>query len=168
MPNYRRVRHAGGTFFFTLVTKNRRPILVQPRVRAALRQSINQVRESAPFSIDAWVLLPDHLHCILRLPENDADYSRRWGKIKRLASKTLARDGTRCSGLWQPRFWEHWIRDEDDLIRHLEYIFINPVKHGLCAQVRDWPFSSFHRYVAQGKYPSNWAGPIDCLGDFGE
>ena len=166
MPNYRRARHAGGTFFFTVVTANRRPVLTRGRVRQALRESIQQVREAAPFAIDAWVLLPDHLHCVWTLPENDDDYSWRWGNIKRLTTKSLGLSGEK-PGLWQSRFWEHWVRDEEDLTTHIEYILMNPVKHGLCARVRDWPYSSFHRFVRQGRYPLDWGGVVHD-GDFGE
>ena len=168
MSYYRRVKAPGGTFFFTIVTAKRKPLLTTPYVRQALRESISSVRQTQPFDIVAWVLLPDHMHCIWTLPEGDCDYSSRIGKIKRLTSKHLGYSGERDSGLWQRRFWEHQIRDEKDLIRHIEYIFINPVKHGLCSAAAEWPYSSFHRYVKQGIYPQDWASCENLTGDFGE
>jgi len=168
MSEYRRSNIAGGTYFFTVVTAKRNPVLTEANVRYALRVAINQVREYQPFKIDAWVLLPDHMHCIWTLPDDDNDYSSRWGKIKRSVSKALSYSGNRDSGLWQRRFWEHQIRDDLDLIHHTEYIFINPVKHGLCNRVIDWPYSSFHRFVRQGLYPQEWAGDFIETGNYGE
>jgi putative transposase len=130
-----------------------------------------------PFSIDAMVLLPDHLHCIWTLPEGDADYAMRWNRIKRgVSQRTRERVAATLSasrlkrgelGLWQRRFWEHQIRDERDFARHVEYIHWNPVKHGYVTRAADWPYSSFHRYVTQGVYPRNWGGG-DTDGEFGE
>ncbi|MAK92472.1 MAG: transposase [Oleibacter sp.] len=168
MSQYRRSFIAGGTYFFTIVTARRRPLLTLPETRSAMRTAIAEVRKSQPFDIDAWVVLPDHMHCIWTLPENDTAYSARIGRFKILTSKALGYSGKRDSGLWQRRFWEHQIRDERDLVRHIEYIFINPVKHGFCQQVVDWPFSSFHRYVRQGLYPRDWAGKVEFEGNFGE
>jgi putative transposase len=101
------------------------------------------------------VLLPDHLHCLWTLPDGDADFSRRWSVIKRLTTQACG------SPIWQPRFWEHAIRDERDLHRHLDYVHGNPVKHGLVQRAADWPYSSFHRYLRNGAYPEDWydAGP---------
>jgi transposase len=100
------------------------------------------------------VLMPDHLHTIWRLPENDAAYSERWRQIKRYSQYLIGRE---CR-LWQKRFWEHTIRDETDFIHHFNYLHFNPVKHGYVDQVSDWPFSTFHRYVKQGIYPKHWGG----------
>ena len=138
MPNYRRAVVKGGTFFFTLTTYRRIPVRTEPDVRIALRQAIQTVRASHPFEIDACVLLPDHLHSIWTLPEGDADYSMRRAKIKMLVSKecgtrfgarelTDSRAKRHESGLWQRRFWEHQIRDDDDFSRHVDYIHWNPV-----------------------------------------
>jgi len=123
-----------------------------------------------PFVVDAWVLMLDHIHCIWTLPEGDGDYSTRWTEIKRYVT-TACRDGlhdprllTRAarqrgeSTIWQRRFWEHQIRDEADMERHVDYIHFNPVKHGQVRQVCDWPYSTFHRYVREGIYSSDWAG----------
>ena len=151
---YRRVYHAGGTYFFTVVTHQRKPILTDETVRAALRQSILTVREKYPFEILAWVLLPDHMHTIWRLPEKDVNFSERWRQIKR-QSQYLVGNHVK---LWQNRFWEHLIRDDLDFAQHFDYVHFNPVKHGYAAQVADWEFSTFHRCVRQGIYPLNWGG----------
>lgn len=170
MPEYRRTRRAGGTYFFTLVTHARRPILIDPEVRQALREGINQVRQSMPFTIEAWVLLPDHLHTIWTLPEHDVRYAARWAVVKSWVTKgcgslfssgekiNISRSNRKEGGVWQRRFWEHVIRDEADFHRHLDYLHFNPVKHGYVKTPMDWPYSTLHRFVAQGMYPDNWGG----------
>jgi len=168
MSDYRRSNITGGTCFFTVVTQERRPILTTEAVRTALREAIQQARTTLPFQIDAWVLLPDHLHCIWTLPEGDANYSARWAIIKRRVSGACAaevnapRSGSGHKrnerAFWQRRYWEHQVRDDGDLEKHLDYIHWNPVKHGLVKAAKDWPYSSFHKYVAQGMYPSDWGG----------
>jgi len=92
-------------------------------------------------------------------------FSKSIPKTERLSKVRRAR-GER--GIWQRRFWEHLIRDDEDYGRHVEYCYINPVKHGLVARVRDWPFSSFHRDVAAGLFPQDWAGEFETFGEFGE
>ena len=154
MSNYRRARVPGGNYFFTLVSHDRRPVLTNENVRAALRAAVQTVREEHPFVVEAWVLLPDHLHCLWRLPEGDADYSMRWAKIKRLTRHHLGMPAG--EKLWQPRYWEHSIRDETDFARHADYIHWNPVKHGLVRCAADWPHSTFHRFVEAGMYPEDW------------
>lgn len=170
MPEYRRIKVKGGTYFFTVVTFGRQPILTAEHVRAALREGIQEVRQSLPFSIDAWVLLPDHLHAIWTLPEKDDNFASRWAVIKRTVSQrcgswdgigrtindSLCRRGER--GIWQRRYWEHLIRDELDLQRHLDYLHWNPVKHGYVKRVIDWPYSTFHRFVTRGIYSPDWGG----------
>jgi REP-associated tyrosine transposase len=168
MPNYRRVRAQGGTFFFTVVTYQRQNILINEPARQALRFAVNEIRRSLPFLVDAWVLLPDHLHCIWTLPEGDDNYSLRWLLIKQSVSRRCAvayRDRLRLSQsrqrrreapLWQRRFWEHQIRDETDFERHVDYIHWNPVKHELVTQAAAWPYSTFHRYVRDGAYTPDW------------
>lgn len=170
MPEYRRVKIEGGTYFFTVNTHLRQPILTGETVRQALRAGIQRARETLPFRIEAWVLLPDHLHALWTLPENDHNYAARWAIIKRKVSKSCdkqfrppekissSRQKRRESCFWQRRFWEHQIRDELDFERHLGYILWNPVKHGYVQKVKDWPFSSFHRLVALGVYPPDWDG----------
>lgn len=170
MPEYRRVRNAGGTYFFTVVTYRRRPILIHPEIRQVLREGINYVRQSMPFVIEAWVLLPDHLHAIWTLPEHDDRYAARWAVIKSCVTRgcgrlfdagvkvNISREKRQEGSIWQRRFWEHAIRDEPDFHRHLDYIHWNPVKHGYVKNPTDWPYSTIHRFIAQGLYPSNWGG----------
>ena len=170
MSNYRRLYTRGATYFFTVVSEQRRPILCEPDIRLALREAIEWVRRDRPFHIDGWVLLPDHLHALWTLPEGDADFVTRWQSIKRRVSaqcKMLFVDAKqlnasqrkhREAGLWQRRYWEHQIRDDKDFAQHVDYLHINPLKHGLVNQVADWPYSSFHRYVKAGVYPADWGG----------
>ncbi len=134
---------------------------------AALRAAFRRARRERPFAIDAIVVLPDHLHAVLTLPPADTDYSGRWRLIKTLFSNRVIAAGGLTKrhrndelALWQRRFWEHTIRNEADFARHVDYIHINPVKHGLVSRVRDWPHSSFHRYVRQGLLPQDWAGDV--------
>jgi putative transposase len=158
MSNYRRVKIPGGTYFFTVVTRERRPVFTSDRHIEALRRAFRTARERWPFTVEAVVVLPDHLHCIWRLPENDADYSGRWREIKKLTSRAIAphSDERRERGLWQRRFWEHAIRDDRDWRAHMDYVHYNPVKHGLVARPRDWPWSSFARWVERGWYEPDW------------
>ena len=151
MPDYRRYYQAGGTFFFTVVTEGRARWLCEDRARMILHAAIASCRDRWPFSMDAVVLLPDHLHAIWTLPREDADYSRRWAVIKRrFTDRWLAAGGPeravsrgrrnqRRRGVLLPRFWEHLIRDENDYERHVEYIHYNPVKHGLVRCPHEWP-----------------------------
>jgi putative transposase len=169
-------------FFFTVVTAGRRPILTTDVARACLRGVVGEVRGEHPFAVEAWVLLPDHLHCIWTLPDGDMDFSKRWGLIKAGFSKrskgvledksqdSASRSKHRESTIWQRRFWEHRIRNEEDYRRHMDYIHFNPVKHGLAEHVWDWPYSTFHRYVEAGVYPVNWGSEtrINVAGEFGE
>ena len=165
MPDYRRNRVPGGTFFFTVNLLERRSRLLVDRIDA-LREAVRKVRAQPRFHIDCWVVLPDHKHCIWTLPPGDTDYPSRWKAIKiafakaipkteRLSPVRLAK-GER--GIWQRRYWEHAIRDDDDYARHVDYVHFNPVKHKHVARVCDWPFSSFHNFVEAGIYPLDWAG----------
>ncbi|MDP3688289.1 MAG: transposase [Sulfurimicrobium sp.] len=166
MPDYRRAWHPGGTYFFTVNLLQRQGNDLLTQHIGALRDVVRTVRQRHPFAIHGWVVLPDHLHCVIELPVGDADFATRWRLIKMGFSKALprlerlskvrARRGER--GIWQRRYWEHLIRDEADYRAHMDYVHINPVKHGLVKQVRDWPFSTFHRLVEQGIYPLDWAG----------
>jgi len=170
MATFRRSTTPGASYFFTVNTYERQKILTEERVYSALKQGIRVVKDRFPFTIEAFVLLPDHLHCIWTLPEGDADYAKRWNIIKRLTSQrarhlivqptTASRRKRRELGLWQRRFWEHQIRDEQDFERHVNYIHWNPVKHGYVNAVIQWPYSSFRRFVQNGIYPSNWAGDV--------
>jgi putative transposase len=158
MSNYRRVKIAGGQYFFTLVTYQRQDWLCEPVAREALRSAILHVRQKYPFTIDAIVLLPDHLHCIWTLPNGDGNYSMRWSLIKRYvtqyyggrinSSATIgeSRWNRREGNLWQRRFWENQVKNDADYQYCCDYIHNNPVKHGLCAKPQDWPYSSIHRF----------------------
>jgi len=169
LPNYRRANTPGGCYFFTLVTHQRQPILTHPDCRNALRAAIVSTREQHPFTIEAWVLLPDHLHTIWILPENDADFSIRWGKIKASVTRRLREVGLCNATIWQKRFWEHQIRDPKDYRQHMDYLHYNPVKHGLVADVAQWSYSTFHRQYKLGVYPKEWGQDIQmCDGNFGE
>jgi putative transposase len=172
MPNYRRTFLAGGTFFFTLVTQRRRRLFAEDVARRCLGEAIRTVQAKQPFEMVAVVLLPDHLHCIWTLPDEDDDYSSRWACIKRgfVESWTaIGGDEARISqprrrrherGIWQKRFWEHRIRNQNDMAHHVNYIHYNPVKHGLVRCPHAWSYSSFHRWVEQGFYTRDWL--CDC------
>ena len=172
MSNYRRATTSNASYFFTVVAYRRQPILCDDAIRNALHEAIQTVRAARPVVIDAWVLLPDHLHCIWTLPEGDADFSTRWMTIKKAVSlacregyhrndwMTASRHKHRESTIWLRRFWEHQIRSEDDFARHADYIHFNPVKHGNAKRVADWPYSTFHRYVRDGIYAPDWARSI--------
>ena len=179
MTRYRRAVVGGGTYFFTVVTYRRRRFLTDEEPRKWLPEAIELTRADHPFEIDAWVLLPDHLHCIWTLPEGDADYSGRWALIKSrftkqvkvlprrddwmTESKRKHREGT----AWQRRFWEHSIRDDRDFEAHVSYTHFNPVKHGLVDRAADWPFSTFRRYREAELYGKGWAGTPEGLEPLG-
>jgi putative transposase len=176
MTAYRRSFIPGGCFFFTVNLADRRLRLLTENIEA-LRSAFREIRRRHPFAIDAMVVLPDHLHAVWTLPEGDRDFSTRWRLIKSTFSRNLgagepisaSRAAKRERGIWQRRYWEHTIRDEDDFGRHIDYVHINPVKHGLVERVRDWQYSSFHRMVQLGIYPEDWGGDAAKLsGDFGE
>jgi putative transposase len=175
MVRYRRNFLAGGTFFFTATLADRKSSALTDHI-AALRAAVLQTRRQHPFTIDAVVVLPDHVHIIMTLPDGDADFPTRWQLIKRRFTTAVAKAGTPIAhhrngelALWQRRFWEHTIRDEADFERNVDYIHFNPVKHGLVARVRDWPYSSFHRSGRHGILPEDWAGDFGRdQGSFGE
>ena len=166
MPDYRRVRHPGGLYFFTHSLLQRSGNDLLTRNIDLLRQSVVKVRSQHPFRIHAWVVLPDHLHCILEFPQGDANYPLRWRLIKAYFAKRVPNIEFRSAvrrrrgerGIWQRRFWEHLIRDEADYHAHMDYIHFNPVKHGVVGCVRDWPYSTFHRWVERGVYSLDWGG----------
>jgi len=175
MPNYRRNYVPGGTYFFTVNLADRQSDLLLQEI-SSLRAAVAQTRIRFPFEIDAWVVLPDHIHAIWTLPPNDHDYSNRRAAIKRVFAlaipqtepTTASRHHQGERNIWQRRFWEHTIRDDQDLNTHIDYIHFNPVKHALVSRVQDWPHSTFHRAVARGRYPINWAGGNDIDRDTGE
>jgi putative transposase len=176
MTNYRRNFVPGGTYFFTVNLADRRLRLLTDQIEQ-LRAAFRYAQERHSFTVDATVVLPDHLHAIWTLPEGDADFALRWRLIKSTFSRALPR-GEKTStsrfrrgerGIWQRRYWEHTIRDENDFARHVDYIHFNPVKHGHVSRVGEWPFSSFHKMVRLGIYPEDWAGDVREDGrDFGE
>ena len=155
MATYRRVYIPGGTYFFTAVTHNRHPLFAEQQNIDALAQAFRRVKKDKPFMMEAFVLLPDHLHCLWTLPQGDADYSSRWRDIKKFASRNFTLPNKTASA-WQRGFWEHAIRNEADWRHHMDYIHYNPVKHGWAKAPRDWRWSSFHRYVKKGWYQDNW------------
>jgi putative transposase len=175
MVRYRRNFVAGGTFFFTTTLVDRGSTALTDHIDA-LRSAFRTTRQTQPFSIDAIVVLPDHLHVVMTLPAGDADFPNRWRLIKRRFTEVVLKRGASVSrhangeyALWQRRYWEHTIRDERDFERHVDYIHFNPVKHVLVSRVRDWPYSSFHRYVRTGLLPMDWAGDVrDERSGFGE
>ena len=163
MVFYRRNFIPGGTYFFTVaLTDRKRDWLV--RHINLLRLAFRRAKRERPFTIDAIVVLPERLHCVWTLPPGDADYSHRWSLIKARLSKDLLLAGAPIHqsakgeyNVWQRRFWEHTVRDEADLLAHVDYIHYNPVKHGLVTRVSDWPYSSFHRFVRMGWLSADWA-----------
>ena len=171
MTNYRRAKIPGGTYFFTVNCAKRQGNSLLTENIELLRQVIRRIKIAHPFTIDAMVVLPDHLHCMWTLPEGDADYKTRWSLIKAGFSRQIpAAEPLSASrmkrgerGIWQRRYWEHLIRDEEDYRRHVDYIHWNPVKHGWVERVADWPYSSFHKYVRQGVYSWEWVGDPDGI-----
>lgn len=169
MRTYKRLRIAGAMYFFTVNLAERHGNDLLTRHIADLRVAFRQTRQVHPFQILAAVVLPDHLHCLWQMPEDDNDFPTRWRLIKSRFSRCIE-TGERVSssrrrkgerGIWQRRYWEHTIRDELDYQRHMDYIHFNPVKHGYARVPQDWPYSSFQRWVKRGVYPSNWAAPPD-------
>ena len=150
MPHYRRSLVAGATYFFTVNLADHRSTVLVDQV-GALRDAVRKVRAARPFHVDAWVVMPEHMHAMWTLPEGDADYAGRWREIKKAFSRSIQRP---C--VWQKRYWEHTIRDDRDYAAHFDYIHLNPYKHGLVRNVRDWPYSTFHRFVAAGIYSADW------------
>jgi putative transposase len=176
MPRYRRAKIAGGTFFFTVAIADRSDDLLVREIER-LRRIYSSVQSRHPFETIAICILPDHLHALWSLPEHDADFPLRWSLIKSGFSRGLDAAASRSPrhilkrerGLWQRRYWEHAIRDDTDLARHVDYIHFNPVKHKLVPRVRDWPHSSFHQFVSRGELPEDWGGDMqEIIGSFGE
>jgi putative transposase len=175
MPQYRRAKFKGSVFFFTVVLAERPSNLLFEEIER-LRRAYRDVKQNRPFETVAICVLPDHVHALWALPEGDVDFSTRWNLIKggfsrglppktRSASKVRKRE----KGIWQRRYWEHAIRDDADMERHIDYIHFNPVKHGHVTRVADWPHSSFHRYVERGLLAADWGGDMrEIHGSFGE
>jgi putative transposase len=168
MPEYRRVKQPGGIYFLTLNTYQRQKLFFKPETSSMLLDSVQHVRKYHPFDIIAYCVLPDHAHFLWKMLEDDWNYSMRIGLIKGHFSKkyisqyreefprTESQRSRREVTVWQRRFWEHFIRDEEDLARHIEYIHYNPVKHGWVNRVREWEGSSFYDFVNEGIYEADW------------
>ena len=164
MTDYKRADFEGGYYFFTVVTCQRQRLFAEQRARRCLRTAIRKTKGRYPYETIAFCLLPDHMHCVWKLPEDDADFSMRWALTKSSFTRmyldcggcerpvSRSRASKRERGIWQRRFWEHQIRDEKDLQRHVDYVHFNPVKHALVEKVEDWPWSTYHRYAASGYY----------------
>ena len=164
---YRRLKIPGATYFFTVVTHDRRPLFRDPSAVALFKAGVNRIQSRHPFTVDATVILPDHIHTLWTLPDGDANFSTRWRLIKEAFTKAYIRDhplpepsaSRRAKGeqpIWQRRFWEHVIRDDADYAAHADYIHYNPVRHGLVSAARDWPHSSFADWVARGALGEGW------------
>jgi putative transposase len=168
MPNYRRVWIQGGTYFFTVAIADRTSNILTARIDD-LRGAFRRAHHARPFTLDAIVVLPDHIHAVWTLPSGDADYATRWSHIKAEFSRAsparepagASRARKRERGIWQRRYWARAIVDERDLAAHIDYVHINPVKHGHAARAADWPWSSFHRFVRDGRLAEDWAAPLD-------
>ena len=176
MSRYRRAKVEGGTYFFTVTLADRSSDALVQHVDS-FRDAYRWVQKHHPFETVAICVLPDHLHAIWTLPDGDTDFSTRWSLIKARFSRGRAASNSRSTskiekrdkGIWQWRFWEHAIRNEADLGRHIDYIHFNPVKHKLVSRVCDWPHSSFHQYVKRSQLPQDWGGDFrDPPGTFGE
>jgi putative transposase len=176
MPNYRRCRETGASFFFTLNVRDRRDGALLVDHIESLRRAVAAERTHRPFRVRAWVVLPDHMHWIWTLPQGDDDYATRWRRIRTNFSiaippqewetRTRRRPGKRA--IWQPRYWERRIRDDAELHALIDYVHINPVKHRHVTRTADWPHSSFHAYVARGAYTTDWGCATDYPADLGD
>jgi len=177
MPDYRRYFVPGGSYFFTIVTQRRRPLFSSDQIVQRLRSALGEVHTEMPFELNAAVVLPDHIHFIWSLPPGDDDYSKRIGLMKVKFTKSLRETGHaiaarrpdsasrqrhRESDVWQRRFWEHTIDDEDEFEACFDYLHFNPVKHGYVSCPHLWKASSFHWWVQRGVYDCHWA--CQCKG----
>lgn len=160
MSNYRSLYQENGCYFFTLVTHKRQAMFQGDATISLLRQAFRRTMQKRPFNLTAIVILPDHLHCIWQLPQGDADFSTRWKILKTLFTKAYKLSNSCHQPIWQPRFWEHLIRDDRDMKNHLDYIHYNPVRHGLVKKPMDWQQSSFPHFVKAGLYPPDWGEEV--------
>lgn len=176
MPNYRRKFIKGGTWFFTINLLDRKSNLLIEHFDDFIK-ALKSIKQNHPFRLDALTVLPEHFHMIMSLPETEADFSTRIRLIKGQFSrqipnkdhnKSLSRTIRGERTIWQRRFWEHQIRNQEDYNRHIEYCYINPVKHGHVSRVKDWQYSTFHRDVQRGLFDDNWAGDVSFDDGFGE
>lgn len=165
MVNYRRVRIPDATYFFTVTLRDRRSDLLIREIDA-LKTAWRCAKARVPHTIVAMVVLPEHLHALLQMNDDSGDYPRLWRDIKTGFTRSL--NSQAGSSPWQARYWEHTIRDDNDLHRHIDYVHANPLKHGLVTRIADWPHSTFHRYVRDGLLPVDWSGTMDRARTFGE
>lgn len=181
IPNYVRWREQGATYFFTVVTYLRRRLFNDATARQALRRAFVEIRRKWPFDMFACVLLPDHFHCIWTLPASDDRFPLRWANIKRRFTQVYMAGGGAAlavssnrerrheRGVWQQRYWEHRIRDENELYAYRDYIHLNPVKHGYVRDPTEWPWSSVHRQLRLGWLSKDWSGwtpiSVDVAGE---
>ena len=151
-------------YFLTIVMANRRDVFQNREHYVLLWRKMASLRERFGVDYDAWVLLPNHMHWLLR--PRKADYSKVVTAFKRGIGLEWKERGWKSGGesIWQYRFWEHTIRDARDFRMHLDYIHMNPVKHGLVSRPADWPWSSVHRYVRLGWYEPGWTGRVELPG----
>jgi putative transposase len=171
MSDVRRAWHPGGTYFFTVNLLQRRGNNLLAEHIEQSRNAVAQMRQRHPFHIHGWVVLPNHLHCVIELPPDDADYAVRWRLIKMGFSKALPNTENRSTvrikrgerGIWQRRYWEYLIRDDADFEAHMDYVHFNPVKHGLVRRVIDCPLSTFQRLAKDGVYPTDWGGEMESV-----
>ena len=171
MRTYKRIRIKGGCYFFTVNLAHRKGNQLLIRHIDALRAAFKKIKQNHPFKMDAVVILPEHLHCIWQLPQGDDDYSTRWRLIKSEFSQSIetgeyisqSRQRKNERGIWQRRFWEHLIRNDEDYSYHFDYIHYNPVKHGYVKRVKDWQYSSFHYWVSKEVYSLSWTTTNDRI-----
>ncbi|MDD3149488.1 MAG: transposase, partial [Candidatus Gastranaerophilales bacterium] len=167
MSNYRRAYEKNSYVFITITTFKRNPILIK-NIKI-LRNSIRKTKEKFEFEIFGIVVLPDHIHTILRpkiirnypdiIKSIKTDFSKNIDKkeitnVEKYVTESKKKKGEK--GVWQRRYWEHTIKDENDLYLHLDYIHFNPVKHNYVTKVNDWLYSSFHKFVKEKLYDENW------------
>lgn len=178
MPTYVRPNRCAAQVFFTVCLAQRGSTALLDHLDI-LRDAVRAIQKDRPFDILAWVVLPDHMHAIWGLPDDDPNYSQRWGRIKARFSRDARKAGLVPphrlqgnprkgeTGIWQRRFWEHHIRDEQDLQNHLRYCWWNPVKHGVAETPTDWVPSSIHRDIRLGRVDPEFIGS-EPPGEYGE
>jgi putative transposase len=165
MVAYRRNRIAGATYFFTVTLRDRSSDLLVREIDA-LRGAWRAAARRVPHTVIAAVVLPDHLHAVIRMDDNTANYPRLWQDIKKGFTRRTSEPGSPSA--WQARYWERTVRNEEELQALIDYVHINPVKHGLVDAVAEWPHSSFRRYVKNGWLPLDWAASPRATGTLGE
>lgn len=143
------------SYFFTITTARRRPHFRNPLQVQRLRTALRQVIRERPFRIRAMVVLPDHLHCVWTLPEDDGDFAGRWRMIKLRVARAAG-----MRGFWEPEVRSRVLDGAAQLARHVDLIHYDPVRHDLVRRAGDWPYSSFGRFAAAGVYPPDWRGPV--------